>query len=85
MPQQRCRTAVVPLQVEGTISSNDTGSFEYTMVVVIRNERGEEVGRHVAGVGAVHPGEARSFNVTSGSGTGSRRQAPVEALETVQR
>lgn len=54
----------VPLQVEGTINGNDTGSFEYTMVVVIRNERGEEVGRHVAGVGAVHPGEARSFNVT---------------------
>ena len=50
----------VPLQVEGTIHGNDTGSFEYTMVVVIRNERGEEV----AGVGAVHPGEARSFNVT---------------------
>ena len=54
----------VPLQVEGTIHGNDTGSFEYTMVVVIRNERGEEVARHVAGVGAVHPGEARSFNVT---------------------
>ena len=54
----------VPLKVEGTINAQDDGAFEYTMVVVIRNERGEEVGRHVAGVGAVHPGEARSFNVT---------------------
>lgn len=54
----------VPLQVEGTIQGNDTGCFEYTMVVVIRNERGEEVSRHVAGVGAVSPGEARSFSVT---------------------
>ena len=34
----------VPLQVEGTINGNDTGSFEYTMVVVIRNERDEEGG-----------------------------------------
>lgn len=54
----------VPLLVEGTIHGEDTGAFEYTMVVVIRNERGEEVGRHVAGVGAVFPGESRSFSVT---------------------
>jgi GH35 family endo-1,4-beta-xylanase len=33
------------------------------MVVVIRNERDEEVGRHVVGVGAVFPGESRSFSV----------------------
>ncbi|MDE2407241.1 MAG: hypothetical protein KGL91_05195 [Xanthomonadaceae bacterium] len=55
---------LVPLQVEGTIQGNDTGTLEYTMVVVIRNERGEEITRHVTGVGAVHPGEARSFSVT---------------------
>ena len=29
-----------------------------------RNERGEEIGRHVAGVGAVFPGESRSFEVS---------------------
>ena len=28
----------VPLQVEGTIHGNDTGSFEYTMVVVMRKQ-----------------------------------------------
>ena len=54
----------VPLHVEGTLRGDDHGGFEYTMVVVIRNERGEEVGRHVAGVGAVFPGEARSFSVS---------------------
>ena len=53
----------VPLKVEGTLAAPDDGAFEYTMVVVIRNERGEEVGRHVAGVGAVFPGESRSFSV----------------------
>ena len=54
----------VPLKVEGTINASDDGAFEYTMVVVIRNERGEEIGRHVAGVGAVFPGESRSFDVS---------------------
>lgn len=54
----------VPLQVEGTVRGEDSGSFEYTMLVVIRDENGKELSRHVAGVGAVHPGEARSFSVT---------------------
>lgn len=54
----------VPLQVEGTVNGNDTGTFEYTMVMVIRDEAGKELSRHVAGVGAVSPGESRSFSVT---------------------
>ena len=54
----------VPLKVEGTINAQDDGAFEYTMVVVIRDERGKEVSRHVAGVGAVFADEARSFTVT---------------------
>ena len=54
----------VPLKVEGTVSAHDDTPFEYTMVVVIRDERGKEIGRQVAGVGAVFPGESRSFEVT---------------------
>ena len=54
----------VPLKVEGTVNALEEGAFEYTMVVVIRDERGKEIGRHVAGVGAVFPGEARSFEVS---------------------
>jgi hypothetical protein len=54
----------VPLQVEGTINAPAGSAFEYTMVVVIRDENGREIGRHVAGVGAVFPGESRSFNVS---------------------
>ncbi|MEO5628897.1 MAG: hypothetical protein ABIQ62_03895 [Thermomonas sp.] len=54
----------VPLQVEGTINAPVDGAFEYTMVVVIRDENGKEIARHVAGVGAVFPGESRSFNVS---------------------
>ena len=54
----------VPLQVEGTISAPADSAFEYTMVVVIRDQNGKEIGRHVVGVGAVFPGESRSFSVS---------------------
>lgn len=54
----------VPLKVEGTMSAPDDVALEYSMVAVIRNERGEEIGRHVVGVGAVFPGESRSFEVS---------------------
>ncbi len=57
-------TRSVPLQVEGILNGTRDSAFEYTVVVVIRDERGKEIGRHVAGVGAVFPGEERSFTVT---------------------
>jgi len=66
----------VPLQVEGTISAPAEGAFEYTMVVLIRDQAGKEIGRHVAGVGAVFPGESRSFSVSVeavATSTGKRR------------
>lgn len=63
-PAQEAAQRFVPLKVEGTINALEDGAFEYTMVVVIRDERGQEIGRHVAGVGAVFPGESRSFEVS---------------------
>ena len=54
----------VPLQVEGKLSGTRDTAYEYTVVVVIRDERGKEISRHVAGVGAVFADEARSFTVT---------------------
>ena len=54
----------MPLQVEGTINAPADSAYEYTMVVVIRDETGREISRHVAGVGAIFPGESRSFNVS---------------------
>ena len=54
----------VPLQVEGNLSGTRDTAYEYTDVVVIRDERGKEISRHVAGVGAVFADEARSFTVT---------------------
>ena len=54
---------VVPLQVEGTINAPADDAYEYTMVVTIRDERGTEIGRKVVGVGALFPGDTRSFSV----------------------
>jgi hypothetical protein len=51
-----------PFRVEGSIRHPDSGEpWEYSVVVSVRNDRGEEVGRHVVGVGAIPPGEARAF------------------------
>ncbi|HEX3865777.1 MAG TPA: hypothetical protein VHV78_03460 [Gemmatimonadaceae bacterium] len=52
-----------PLKVEGSIKHPDVGeAWEYSATIVIRNERGEEVSRHVVGVGAIQPGEGRKFS-----------------------
>ena len=53
-----------PLNVEGTIRHPaDGGAWEYSVVVVVRNERGEEVARKVVGVGALQANESRTFSL----------------------
>lgn len=56
------KAIISPLQVEGTIAppASDT-VYEYSMVLSIRNDRGEEINRQVIGVGALFPGEQRTF------------------------
>lgn len=61
---QAAATKFSPLQVEGTLQAPEDGAYEYTMVLTIRNERGEEINRQLVGVGALFPGENRSFSVT---------------------
>lgn len=54
----------VPLKVEGTVRHpHDADAYEYTAVVVIRDERGQEVDRHVVGVGALRADEQRTFSL----------------------
>ena len=61
---RRISPVVTPLQVEGTVQHPpDGGPWEYTVVVVVRNEAGKEVARQVVGVGALQPGEQRSFSM----------------------
>lgn len=70
-----------PLTVEATLRQPADGeAWEYTMVFSIRNERGEEIQRQVVGVGAIHPGQARTFSLhveavaRRGAPSGKRRQ-----------
>jgi hypothetical protein len=53
------------LQVEGTIHHPaGAGAWEYSVVITIRNQRGEEVTRQVVGIGAFQAHEARSFELS---------------------
>ena len=52
------------LNVEGTLRHSERGGdWEYSVVLSIRNERGEELSRQVVGVGALRPAEARTFTL----------------------
>lgn len=53
------------LKVEGTIRPPVSGqAIEYSMIMSIRNERGEEVARQIVGVGALSPSESRTFTLS---------------------
>jgi len=55
---------LVPLKVEGTVRHpHGADAYEYTAVVVIRDQRGQELDRHVVGVGALRAGEQRTFSL----------------------
>ncbi len=63
--ERRQQATQTPLRVEGTFKHPNVGeSWEYSVVVSIRNERGEELARKVVGVGALSANEARSFTLS---------------------
>lgn len=54
--------SISPLRVEGTVRHPPTGdAWEYSVVLAIRNGRGEEISRQIVGVGALLPSEQRTF------------------------
>jgi hypothetical protein len=54
----------VALGIEGTFSHPPVGeAWEYSVVIVIRDERGEELARKVVGVGSLEPGQQRSVSL----------------------
>lgn len=60
--EERRRPDAIPLSIEGTIRHPSTAQpLEYSVVVSIRNERGEEIARKVVGVGALGADEERTF------------------------
>jgi uncharacterized protein YbaR (Trm112 family) len=57
--------ALTPLRIEGSIRHPADGDpWEYTVVVVICNDRGEEIARKLVGVGAMNPNEQRTFTLS---------------------
>lgn len=52
------------LRVEGTIhqASSET-ALEYSVLVQVRDAQGAVVARHVVGVGAIQPGDTRTFSL----------------------
>jgi hypothetical protein len=60
----RAAAAHVPFRVEGKITRpRESEPWEYSMVAEIRDERGEEIARHVIGVGVLREMEVRTFAV----------------------
>jgi len=61
---QRMLPAATPLTVEGTVRHpKGSESWEYSIVLAVRNGRGEELTRQVVGVGVLAPDDVRSFSL----------------------
>jgi len=76
--------AVVPLRIEGTIRHPPDGEpWEYTVVVTINNDRGEEIARRLVGVGTLSPNEQRSFTLSVEAVSGkSKRQVDARLRQS---
>jgi hypothetical protein len=81
--ERRLQPAFSPLRVESTFR-HQTGNeqWEYSVVISIRNDRGEELSRKVIGVGALSPNESRTVTLSvdvftpTGPPEVERREAP---------
>lgn len=65
--QQAVRTVAsfTALKVSGTVRHpQNEAPWEYSLVISVRNERGEEINRQVIGVGALQSGDERSVSLT---------------------
>ena len=61
---QRMVPAATPLTVEGTVRHpKGAEPWEYSIVLSVRNGRGEEITRQVVGVGVLAPDDVRSFSL----------------------
>jgi hypothetical protein len=60
----RAAPSFTALRVEGAIRHPSAGeAWEYSVLLTIRNDRGEEIARQVVGVGALQGNEARTFTL----------------------
>jgi hypothetical protein len=62
---RRAQPTFSALRVEGAFRNPEgVESWEYSVVVSIRNDRGEEVARKVVGVGALAPSDSRTVTLS---------------------
>jgi hypothetical protein len=58
------KQARIAWQVEGTIAPDGLGvGTEYSVVISVRNEKNQELARHVVNVGALAGDQRRTFNL----------------------
>jgi hypothetical protein len=63
--EARAQQTFSALKVEGSFRNpKGADAWEYSVVVSIRNDRGEEVDRKVIGVGALDPRESRTVTLS---------------------
>ena len=63
--ESRAQPTFSALRVEGAFRNPEgADGWEYSVVVSIRNDRGQEVARKVVGVGALDPRESRTVTLT---------------------
>ena len=63
-PVQEPSVMYRPFKVEGTIQHPALSQpSEYSVVLTVHNDRGEELSRRVMAVGAIHPSETQKFTV----------------------
>jgi uncharacterized protein YbaR (Trm112 family) len=68
------------LRVEGIVKRPITGEpWEYSLLLTIRNDRGEEITRQVIGVGALQPNEQRTFTLAVEVFTPAAKEEAVKA------
>lgn len=58
-------TGFSALRVEGEVRNPDAGEmWEYSVLVTVRNEKGDEIARQMVGVGAINGQEQRTFTLS---------------------
>jgi hypothetical protein len=83
-PGAEAQPSFSPLRVEGAIRHPNVGeAWEYSVTISIKNDKGEEVGRQIVGVGAMQPGEGRTFTFSVDVFTPGGINVPEWGSETI--
>ena len=62
--ERRAAQRFSAFHVEGKIRHTQTPSCEYTVVISVRNDQGQEIKRQIIDVGAMHTDEQRTFDLS---------------------